>query len=477
MDADALPTLLIDLARRRFSGVLELANDTVTKEIAWADGLPALAESSRPRESLAARLAERGELGAADCARVQEQRARGGRELACLVALRRVAPSALLRAVREHLESCLVEVFAWPTLRSRLRDGTEDLAAQGVDPLPIVQAGVARYWTIERMLASLGLRASLRVRARPEARSLLGRLRGGALEQLLTTLDGRRTLAASLAAASSPESMAALWLLDAAGALDALEEVTPPAEVAATPRIEIVVAGRDGPAPEADASETRADPGEGARDTAAELRAEVERLHGALDEQSHYALLELEPDASIADVRRAYRQAAKRLHPDALARLGLDDLKEKANELFSAISLAHATLGDPLRRREYDASQDSGAEAADADRLARAEMLYRKAQVLLRAGRFVDALPLLEAAASLWPEEAVYHADLGWALYKIPKPRLPEARHALERAIELDPRAAAAHDRLGLVLAALGEHEQAARLRDRARALGAGRRA
>ncbi len=389
-----------------------------------------------------------------------------------MIALRRVAPSALLRGVREHLERRLVEAFAWPSLRTELRETGEDApAGRGVDPLPIVQAGIARHWSFERALASLGERASQRPRTTSAARSLLGRLRGGAaLEDLLEALDGHATLGSCLSAAPTPEVWAAGWLLDATGAL-AFEEERAEQSPTTSPSIEIVVAGQEADATDA-RTEARERSDDATVDASAELRREVEQLHATLGERSHYELLELEQGASLADVRLAYRRAAKRLHPDALTRLGLEDLKEQANEVFSAIAHAHATLADPARRREYDTGHDgSGPDAESADRLGRAETLYRKAQVLLRAGRFVDALPLLQAAVSLWPEEGVYHGDLGWALFKIAQPRLPEARASLERAVELDPRSALAHERLGLVLAALGDGDRAAEHRARAQAL------
>jgi Flp pilus assembly protein TadD len=66
---------------------------------------------------------------------------------------------------------------------------------------------------------------------------------------------------------------------------------------------------------------------------------------------------------------------------------------------------------------------------------------------------------------TLWPEEATYHSELGWALFKQPKPALLAARGRLERALALAPRDARAHLRLGFVLAELGDEAGAARER------------
>jgi curved DNA-binding protein CbpA len=58
-----------------------------------------------------------------------------------------------------------------------------------------------------------------------------------------------------------------------------------------------------------------------------------------------YERLGISPSASIDDIRRAFRQSAKRLHPDLTA--GTDALMRQLNE-------AYETLRDPQRRVAYD---------------------------------------------------------------------------------------------------------------------------
>jgi len=60
-----------------------------------------------------------------------------------------------------------------------------------------------------------------------------------------------------------------------------------------------------------------------------------------------YALLGVAPNADTDAVTRAFREQAKRSHPDAT-----DD--EAAAQRFSDIAAAYAVLGDPRQRREYD---------------------------------------------------------------------------------------------------------------------------
>jgi curved DNA-binding protein CbpA len=57
-----------------------------------------------------------------------------------------------------------------------------------------------------------------------------------------------------------------------------------------------------------------------------------------------YAALEIDRSAGVAEVRRAYRKAAKRAHPDSGG----------SRDKFALVKLAADTLGDAGRRAKYD---------------------------------------------------------------------------------------------------------------------------
>src|SRR5256885_3567815 len=60
-----------------------------------------------------------------------------------------------------------------------------------------------------------------------------------------------------------------------------------------------------------------------------------------------YGVLGVEPGASEDDIKRAYRQLARELHPDVNA-------DPEAEQRFKEITAAYDTLSDPARRRQYD---------------------------------------------------------------------------------------------------------------------------
>ena len=66
-----------------------------------------------------------------------------------------------------------------------------------------------------------------------------------------------------------------------------------------------------------------------------------------------YILLGVTPDASTADIKRAYRRLARRYHP------GINPGDRAAEAMFERVSKAYETLSDPTRRRQYDAAGET----------------------------------------------------------------------------------------------------------------------
>ena len=67
--------------------------------------------------------------------------------------------------------------------------------------------------------------------------------------------------------------------------------------------------------------------------------------------ETFYALLQLAEDASLEELRQAFRRQSKRLHPDTTSLPAA-----QAQDSFRRLRQAYVTLLDPERRRAYDAS-------------------------------------------------------------------------------------------------------------------------
>jgi len=84
-----------------------------------------------------------------------------------------------------------------------------------------------------------------------------------------------------------------------------------------------------------------------------------------------YSVLGVSRGADQSQIRKAYRQLARRYHPD------VNPGDEKAEETFKAISEAYAVLSDPERRRNYDEFGEVSLEGGfDADRARQAREAF-----------------------------------------------------------------------------------------------------
>lgn len=69
--------------------------------------------------------------------------------------------------------------------------------------------------------------------------------------------------------------------------------------------------------------------------------------------RSAYHVLNVDPGASTDDIRRAYRQLARRAHPD------LHGNSDEAHTRWVEIQLAYEVLIDPDRRARHDQGEES----------------------------------------------------------------------------------------------------------------------
>lgn len=66
-----------------------------------------------------------------------------------------------------------------------------------------------------------------------------------------------------------------------------------------------------------------------------------------MQRKNYYRILEVEADATQAQIKVAYRKLARRYHPDV-------SLFQDAEERFKEIAAAYDTLKDPDKRIAYD---------------------------------------------------------------------------------------------------------------------------
>ena len=124
------------------------------------------------------------------------------------------------------------------------------------------------------------------------------------------------------------------------------------------------------------------------------------------DQKGYYRELGVHRTASASEIRQAFRDRAKVLHPDQ-GGTGEDDTR------FKRLAEAYATLKDPRRRLQYDAE---GLAAEREMERARAESSREAAQAMARRGeRPHRVTPVAPPGDGLWPQP-VWLGALGGCL-------------------------------------------------------------
>ncbi len=69
--------------------------------------------------------------------------------------------------------------------------------------------------------------------------------------------------------------------------------------------------------------------------------------------RDYYKILGVARDAKLREIKKKYRELAKKYHPDA------NNGSKKAEIQFKVLSEAYSTLGNAKKRREYDRKHPS----------------------------------------------------------------------------------------------------------------------
>jgi curved DNA-binding protein len=157
----------------------------------------------------------------------------------------------------------------------------------------------------------------------------------------------------------------------------------------------------------------------------------------------YWQVLGLEPGADPARLKRAFREQARRWHPD------LNGNDPVAEERFKRVNEAYAVLSDPRRRQAWEVGEDSGGQVSG-----RSNDPF--AQGFPDFETYLDALlgtPQGTAEAGMSPEDRTPE-DWGEARVTASPPPPPPVRAttAEETLVELEPEQALSGDRVELEL-------------------------
>jgi Flp pilus assembly protein TadB len=123
--------------------------------------------------------------------------------------------------------------------------------------------------------------------------------------------------------------------------------------------------------------------------------------------QDYYAVLQVEPEASIEEVRAAYKRLALLHHPDR-------SRHPKANQRMQLLNEAYAVLGSPEKRSRYDQERRAAVEVkpgetaihqdqpARVNRKEQQELEHRRNRLMRSQLKLILYLILLTLVMFLW---------------------------------------------------------------------------
>ncbi|HVK84641.1 MAG TPA: DUF4388 domain-containing protein [Kofleriaceae bacterium] len=183
-----------------------------------------------------------------------------------------------------------------------------------------------------------------------------------------------------------------------------------------------------------------------------ELTAEHQRVKGA----DHYAALKVSRRATTAEIHDAYTERAQQANVWVGSQIEPRE-RAKADELLTLYTRARTVLVDERRRASYD-RELAGGELVQVPPAIDTELGFRIAEELMAKEQWAQAVGQIRTVISRSPNEADYHAALGWSEWKASAedPGAADAvRSHLNVALEIDPDHAAAHYYKGRVEAML----------------------
>ncbi len=198
---------------------------------------------------------------------------------------------------------------------------------------------------------------------------------------------------------------------------------------------------------------------------AAALRREIVEKFNGLEDSNHYDVLGLTQACTPDQVREAYFQLAKVFHPDRASALGLNDVVDQAEEIFTRVSEAHNILAEDETREEYNEKLEGRDVKADVLSAVEAEFIFQKGVFHLRKKDYKQALRHFEEAYKLNAMEGEHLAYMAWTIYSDPaRDRFrtwDTIMEQMEKSLTISPNSSTCHYFMGELHAAKGNDRKA----------------
>ena len=451
--------LLLALALRERTAVLELRRTPIEKQIVFDAGSPVECRSNIATETLGRFLVAQGRISDHDChAALNQSTSRGVPLGEILIERKLLAPTELYRVLQQNLGRKLLEPFSWksgtwsisydvPPTSSALRVKAPQLIVTGivkVEEQESADAAVAVANGKHLAIASDPLFALGDVRFTKEQQSVVDAAKKGTAFDVIREKSG-----------IDPDDLNrivyALMLLGIVSVTDQPVIWMPPFETKAAP----VAIPAPPPAPSTSAEE-------------------VMNAYLSFRRKDAFDFFTVPEESSLPDVIREFVSTSEKFLPSNFPENAPDRLRDKAQEVLLSAARALAELADPERRerrikvRQKLREEEAAAAQRGATALIDPEELCKTGRGMLAAGKTREALSSFEMAAECDAQNGTYAAEVAWCRYLLRVSPAPMVMKMLKNAIRIDPNASVAYLYAGQIQSVLGHKLEAEAFLNRA---------
>ena len=478
-----LPAVLLDLHEDLATGTLILKRGRVSKTVELVNGNPVSTASTPRDETLGHFLVSSGVISEEQhrngVARVTQT---GGKLGETLVALGIVTVEALIEQLGKQARHKLVQALRWPQGAWRFDETTEAIEGMQLRMVEVVLGGLkenavedlnrlGRLDGLSFELTERGKRIRHELKRVFGERAVLMLTNGSAISEIERAFPDR---------AQARQAVDAMLLCDAVTAMAAAPVGLGAAPAIALPRtktrpssdlfdalFEDLPNDPEGAAPlEFDGEDSGVVSIEDVHQATAQnehvagLRQTLTAEHARLTGADHYAVLMVGRKADNDEIETAYRMRISQLDRGGAM---ISEPRERAKlvELRQLYEGARAVLHDERRRATYD-RELAGGELVQVPPAIDTELSFRVAEELMARRQWAQAIGHIKTVIVRSPNEADYHAALGWAEWMAgsESPAAGDtARVHVNQALTIDPDHAAAHDYKGRIEAKLHQDD------------------
>ncbi len=477
--------LLLAQAAHKSTTVLEIRRRQVWKKIVFEAGVPVDCRSNLVHETLGRYMVLEGRLSEEDfTASLGRSASRGVPLGEILLEQELVTPVDLFRILQANLAKKLLDLFTWREGDFSVERDDELTQAESslkVKVPQLILTGITKLAPQEEVDMAIGPLVGQRIFLHPAPPIPLDEIRLSQRQSLLTEAlrPGRRM--GELAEATGlpvdditrllysllvlgvvvtenrlPKGAAPAPSLSATGSFTRPAAPAPPVPAPPPAVSAVPVAAPAVPPPPAPADTER-------------RRNEVMQAYLVYRRQDAFDLLGIAEDTPVAAIHPKYLEFARRFAPWTFDHPELAGLEEKAQDLFLAGARAYSELADTEQRNTLlfrrKTLRDERARKPTTHQiktdLLDSEAQFKKGKAMMEAGKYREALLLLEFAADCDPQNSLYAAELAWCRFQNTTAAGPQAVRDLQETLRRDPNCGLAAYYAGEIERQRGNHDEA----------------